>query len=40
MGDDENLMAWAGEYQFLQQFKEKQKQLEGLIQECKKHTHP
>jgi hypothetical protein len=40
MGDEEEIMTWAGEYQFFEKFKEKQKQLEDLIQECKKHMKP
>ena len=40
LGDKEEVMTWAGEYQLLQKFLEKQKQLEDLIQECKKHMQP
>lgn len=40
LGDEEEIMTWAGEYQFLQKFKEKQKQLKDLIQECRKHMKP
>jgi len=37
MGDEEEIMEWAGEYQFLQKFEEKHQQLEDLIKECLKH---
>jgi len=37
LGDEEDIMTWAGECQFLKNFKDKQKKLEDLIEECKKH---
>jgi len=37
MSDEDEIMTWAGEYQLLQKFEEKQRQLEDLIKECLKH---
>lgn len=36
MGDTEDIMTWAGEYQFSVRFKQKQKRLEELILECQR----
>ena len=40
LGDEEEIMTWAGEYQILKKIEERQKQLADLIQECKKHMKP
>ena len=36
MGDDEEIMIWAGEYDFLLRFQEKRKSLKDLIYQCQK----
>lgn len=37
LGDAEDFMIWAGEYDFLQQFYSKKERLTDLIKECQKH---
>ena len=38
LGDEEEVMTWAGEYQFILRFKTKLSRLEELISECQKLT--